>query len=323
MSVTVTQGIQQFLHHLLLERGLSVNTQKAYAQDLRDYESFLQQRKIADFDAVSAQEVYDYAAQLAGAHAADPALQALSKASAARRLSTVRALHTHLHSAEITRDNPAALVRSPKLSQYLPRVLSVNEVERLLTAAGGDSEVATPVQLRDRALLELLYASGMRVSEAVSLDIDDLFDAGGENLTTLSAGGFIRVRGKGGKQRMVPFGRYAGSAIENYLVRARPGFASITKDPAAVFLGPRGNRMSRQMAWLVIKNAAAAADISSAVSPHTLRHSFATHMLAGGADVRSVQELLGHASIVTTQIYTHVTPDTLREHYVSAHPRAT
>jgi len=215
-------------------------------------------------------------------------------------------------------------VRTPKKAKLLPKALPIEQVEAILSAVDGDD----PVSLRDRALLELLYASGARVSEVTVLDLDDLIasdeqaDAWLDPEQALGDGGFLRVTGKGSKQRIVPYGSYAGRALAAYLVRARPVMVEKGKGTPALFVGPRGGRVSRQGVWLIIRAAAERAGITTTISPHTMRHSFATHLLTGGADVRSVQELLGHASVETTQIYTQVTADTLREHYLSAHPRA-
>ncbi|MBB4070941.1 site-specific tyrosine recombinase XerD [Canibacter oris] len=313
MAVAPAQAVKQFQQYLLLERGISDNTQRAYNQDLTAYTHWLAANQVTDLNQVSKKQLSDFVTAVAASGA--------SKATVTRRISTVRSLHRYLYEEGITADFPAAALRTPKPAKPLPHTLTVAEVEQLLAAAGQLDAAATPVQLRDRALLELLYASGMRVSEAVGLDLDDIYAAiEGSDLTT---GGFIRVRGKGDKQRLVPYGSFAGAALNAYLVRARPGFAARSRqDGAALFLGPRGGRMSRQMAWLVLQQAAARAQLTTAVSPHSLRHSFATHLLAGGADVRTVQELLGHSSIATTQIYTHVTADVLRESYFTSHPRA-
>ncbi|WP_369804461.1 site-specific tyrosine recombinase XerD [Canibacter zhuwentaonis] len=314
ITSTTARALKKFLQYLEFERGLSENTQLAYRQDINIYAEFLATRQIAEITTVTRENISDFVRFLSESGA--------SRTSIARRIAAVRLLHEYLQQAGLSAGNPADLIKPPKQRQYMPRVLAISEVTALLDAVGADAPDATPLQLRDRALLELLYASGMRVSEAVKIDMDDLYDSAGQVAEPLRAGGFIRVRGKGGKQRLVPFGRYAGEALERYLVRARPGYAALGKESAALFLGPRGARVSRQTAWLVIKAAAQRAKITAEVSPHTLRHSFATHLLNGGADVRSVQELLGHASVVTTQIYTHVTSNVLREHYMSAHPRA-
>jgi integrase/recombinase XerD len=207
--------------------------------------------------------------------------------------------------------DPGADLVAPKLPDRLPKALTIAQVEALLAATAGDDEAA----LRDRALLELLYATGARVSEAVALNVDDL---AGEDGTA----DVVRLFGKGGKQRLVPVGSYARAALDAYLVRARPILSARGRATPALFLGMRGARLSRQHVWLLLREAAERAHLDVEVSPHSLRHSFATHLLQGGADVRVVQELLGHASVATTQIYTRVTADALRDMYVTAHPRA-
>jgi integrase/recombinase XerD len=229
--------------------------------------------------------------------------------SAARTLVAVRGLHRFWLLEGVTAVDPAAGVRPPTPAKRLPKAISVDQVESLLAAASfGD----TPTALRDRALLEVLYGSGARISEAVGLDVDDID----------LAGGAVRLHGKGGKHRVVPLGSYAREATSAYLVRGRPAFSVRGTGTPAVFLNSRGGRLSRQSAWTALGSAAERAGLGGKVSPHTLRHSFATHLLDGGADVRTVQELLGHASVTTTQIYTLVTAEKLREVYAAAHPRA-
>ncbi|QZY51243.1 site-specific tyrosine recombinase XerD [Leucobacter tenebrionis] len=265
-----------------------------------------------------------------GSAPSSPPPTRLAPASITRRLSTVRGMHRFLFEEGLLETHAGSGVRTPKPALRLPKALPVEEVEALLAAAGGGEDAAAdqPVALRDRALLELLYASGARVSEVTALDLDDLLavpgrgDAWEDPEYALGEGGFLRVTGKGSKQRIVPYGSYAGRALAAYLVRARPAMVARGSGTPALFVGPRGARLSRQSAWLVIRAAAERAGITTEVSPHTLRHSFATHLLAGGADVRTVQEMLGHASVTTTQIYTQVTADTLREHYLMSHPRA-
>lgn len=309
------QGVERYLRYAALELGLSENSRQAYRRDLERYLIWLEEHGIGDLGAVAPETLSEFVAELG---------QTLAPASILRRVSTVRSMHRFLFEEGALPENPGSGLRTPKRAQRLPKALPVEDVEALLAATGGDD----PVGLRDRALLELLYASGARVSEVTALDVDDLLSAPGrgdawENPeTALSEGGFLQVTGKGSKQRIVPYGSYAGRALAAYLVRARPAMATKGKGTPALFIGPRGARMSRQSAWLVIRAAAERAGIAAEVSPHTLRHSFATHLLAGGADVRTVQELLGHASVTTTQIYTQVTADTLREHYLTAHPRA-
>ncbi len=295
-------AVEPYLRHLTIERGLSGNTVAAYRRDLDRYGAWLAARGVDDAASVTEQDVVDFVASLR----ADPE-HPMAASSVARILSSVRGLHRFLVEEGRAATDPTADVRPPKLASRLPKAISVEEVQALLDATGGDD----PVALRDRALLELLYATGARVSEAVALNVDDVQDAE-----------VVRLLGKGGKQRIVPVGSFAREALGAYLVRVRPDFAARGRSTPALFLGPRGARMSRQSAWLAIRAAAERAGIRAEISPHTLRHSFATHLLAGGADVRVVQELLGHSSVATTQIYTLVTVDTLRDMYTAAHPRA-
>lgn len=214
----------------------------------------------------------------------------------------------------LTRHDPAHAIRPPRQLRRLPKAISVEEVERLIAACGPDG---SPLTLRNRALLELLYGTGARISEAVGLAVDDVTTGA----PTDPARDQVRLRGKGGRTRIVPLGRYARQALDAYLVRARPQLAAQGRGTSALFLNARGGRLTRQGAWEVLQAAAERAGLSG-VSPHMLRHSFATHLLDGGADVRVVQELLGHASVATTQVYTLVTVDRLREVYAAAHPRA-
>lgn len=319
MPVPPASGSDRYLRHVAIERGLSPHSQAAYRRDLAAYTAWLGEQGIEDLAAVAPETLSAYVASLAQA-----VPKPLAPSSIMRRMSTVRGLHRFLFDEGLLESNAARAIRTPKQTQRLPKALSVEDVSGLLAATTGDD----PVALRDRALLELLYATGARVSEVTALDVDDLLAVPGtgevwrDPESSLGDGGLLRVTGKGSKQRIVPYGRYAGAALAAYLVRARPAMAERGRGTPALFVGPRGARMSRQTAWLVIRAAAERAGITAEVSPHTLRHSFATHLLAGGADVRTVQELLGHASVTTTQIYTQVTADTLREHYLSAHPRA-
>jgi integrase/recombinase XerD len=224
-----------------------------------------------------------------------------------RMLSSIRGFHRFLLDEQVVGTDVTADLKPPKLAMRLPKAITIEQVERVLAATDGDE----PQALRDKALLELLYATGARVSEAVALNLDDLVD-----------GEVVRLFGKGGKQRIVPVGSFARAAIDAYLVRARPVLSARGRFTPALFLGARGARVSRQNAWLIIRAAAERAQLGIEISPHTFRHSFATHLLAGGADVRVVQELLGHSSVATTQLYTLVTADTLRDMYTTAHPRA-
>jgi len=255
----------------------------------------------------------DIASYLAGLRAGDADHPPLAASSAGRAMAAVRGLHAFACAQGMTAADPARPVTPPAPPRRLPKAISVAEVERLLDAAGPGPQ-DDPRGIRDRALLEFLYATGARISEATALDVDGL---------TLDGDPAVLLDGKGGKQRIVPLGRYAAAALDAYLVRARPALAAgATRTvPPAVFLNARAGRLTRQGAWAVLRAAAERANLPQ-VSPHTLRHSFATHMLDGGADIRVVQELLGHASVTTTQIYTLVTVEKLREVYAAAHPRA-
>jgi len=317
VTLAPRDGATRFLRHVSIERGLSSHSVAAYRRDLDAYASWLEQTGVADLANVTPETLSTYVRELG-------ASGALAAASITRRLSTVRGMHRFLFDEGVLPQYAGSGVRSPKRAKPLPKALPIADVEAMLQAVSGDD----PTAVRDRALLELLYASGARVSEVTALDVDDLLagPGGGEvwsdPVGALGDGGFLLVRGKGAKQRLVPYGRFAGGALAAYLVRVRPDFAARGSGTPALFVGPRGGRVSRQTVWLVIRAAAERAGITAEVSPHTLRHSFATHLLSGGADVRTVQELLGHASVTTTQIYTQVTADTLRERYLDAHPRA-
>ena len=241
--------------------------------------------------------------------------------SIARTMAAVRGAHAFWVSALIVPTDPAAPVTPPKNVKRLPKAVSVEDIQRLLAVP--DRETATG--LRNRAILEFLYATGARVSEMLNADIDDVHFEGtltDEDGNQITLPGYVRLFGKGNKERLVPIGSYAQKAIQDYLVRARPSLVAHGKGTAALFVNGRGSRLGRQGAWLILKEAAEAAGLSSDFSPHSMRHSFATHLLQGGADIRVVQELLGHASIATTQVYTKVTPEGLMEVYRMAHPRA-
>jgi integrase/recombinase XerD len=304
------RAAEDYLQHVGVERGLAANTLAAYRRDLKRYLHFLQQRGITAPGDIVRQDVSAFAQALSdGADGAAP----LSVRSAARAIVAVRGLHKFWVLEGITASDAAGDVHPPMPGKRLPKAISVAEVTRILESVGA----GTPSGLRDRALLEFLYSTGARISEAVGLDVDDVAverDGSGPAV--------VRLFGKGSKERVVPLGSYAAEAIDNYLVRARPGTAAKGRGTPALFLNARGGRLSRQSAWTILKSAAEKAGISQEVSPHTLRHSFATHLLEGGADVRVVQELLGHASVTTTQVYTLVTADTLREVFAAAHPRA-
>jgi integrase/recombinase XerD len=294
--------VERFLRYLSLERGRSDNTLNAYRGDLALYLSWLSHRGISDLSQVSSDDVESYVAGLDGA-----------PRTIQRRVSAVRSLHRFLVEDRQADADPTASVSGPRQPDRLPKALGVEQTTALLESVSGDD----PVSLRDRALLEVLYATGARVSEITALSVDDVFGAGGEPAELL------RVIGKGNKERVVPLGHHARQALDAYVVRARPALAAKSKrHSAALFLGARGGALSRQNVWLILKARSEAAGISQSLSPHTLRHSCATHLINGGADIRVVQELLGHASVQTTQIYTKVTIDSLRDVYFTAHPRA-
>jgi integrase/recombinase XerD len=300
---SIEEAVARYLRHVTVERGLSPNTTAAYRRDLVLWAAHLEEAGRASVEEVAPADVAAFPAALVTR--ADGPLRA---SSVARVLSSVRGLHRFLYEEGLVAVDVAAAVRPPKLPSRLPKAVSVAQVEALLAATDGDE----PARVRDKALLELLYATGARVSEAVGLNVDDVIDGGD----------VVRLFGKGGKQRIVPVGSFARRALDAWLVRGRPEFSARGDATPALFLGARGARLSRQSAWLVIQAAAERAGLDVDVSPHTLRHSFATHLLEGGADVRVVQELLGHSSVATTQIYTLVTADALRDMYVTAHPRA-
>ncbi|BDQ00147.1 site-specific tyrosine recombinase XerD [Aquiluna sp. KACHI24] len=296
----MSKPLESYLRHLTIERGLSANTLSAYGKDLSGYLDFLEQEGVDLMDARS-EHIEGYQLALI-----DSGLIASSRA---RALAAIRGLHRFLALEGIRSDDPTKKVRPPKLPIRLPKALHLSQVEKLLEASGPEPGVDSPdlIRIRNRAIVELLYSSGARVSEIAALDLDEVDHSG-----------FIRVRGKGSKERLVPVGSFARRALEEYLVRVRPGLVKAATP--ALFLNQRGGRLSRQSIWEIIRACGEAVGIE--LSPHTLRHCFATHLIEGGADVRVVQELLGHSSVATTQIYTKITIDTLREVYQSAHPRA-
>jgi len=303
---SVTGAVRTYLDHLAIERGLAANTLTSYRRDLRRYREFLASRGIDHLDGVDEATVTAFLVRLREGDADHPPL---SSTSAARTVVAVRGFHKFAVSDGLATADPAAGVRPPSPAKRLPKALPLADVEAILSAAGS---AGTTLAIRDRALLEVLYGTGARISEAVGLDVDDLDTV---DRTVL-------LRGKGGKERIVPVGSYAVDAVADYLTRARPDLVAAGKGTPALFLNARGGRLSRQSAWSVLVKAAERAGVTTDVSPHTLRHSFATHLLDGGADVRVVQELLGHASVTTTQVYTLVTVDNLREVFATAHPRA-
>ena len=301
---------RDYLAHLSVERGLAPNTVDAYRRDLTRYLAYLGTAGRANPTEVTERDVEDFVVVL---RTGSDGAAVLSASSAARAVVAVRGWHRFCTREGLVAADASRSVHPPSQPRRLPKAISTDEVERLLEAASvGDG----PVPIRDRALLELLYSTGARISEAVGLDVDDL-DLDRDRAS-------VRLLGKGGKERVVPVGSFAVHAVETYLVRARPALAVGGRGTPALFLNTRGARLTRQSAWAVLRASAVRAGlpVASHVSPHTLRHSFATHLLAGGADVRVVQELLGHASVTTTQIYTQITVDTLREVYAASHPRA-
>jgi integrase/recombinase XerD len=297
---------ERYLDHLMVERGLSQHTLAAYRRDLKRYLDFLATRDVAEPALVDAAAVRSFVASLSASTYGEDE-RPYRATSVARTLSSVRSFHRFLLREGVTDSDPALDVARPKLPRSLPRPLSVEEVALLLEVP----DPGTAVGIRDRAILELLYGAGLRISELVGLDVDDV------DLEH----GTVRALGKGGKEREVPLGRMGREAIGSYLARSRPGFASATSR-GAMFLNQRGGRLTRQSCARMLAVHASAAQIEKRVTLHTLRHSFATHLLEGGADVRVVQELLGHASVATTQVYTLVTKEHLREVYYSSHPRA-
>ena len=348
-AAALTSALRGYLDHLAVERGVARNTLLSYRRDLERYLQFLARAGRTDVHQITAADVSEFLAVL---RTGSPDHPPLAASSAARAVVAARGWHRFLFAEGVVTADASRDVRPPTPARRLPKALPVSTVAALLEAASADD----PRGLRDRALLELLYATGARISEAVGLDVDDVDARGRAGRTTAGhpseehalAGinqgadaepeadsdvpglSVVRLRGKGSKERLVPVGSYAVAAIQAYLVRGRPALVagSASRGPAgALFLNNRGGRLTRQGAWQVLRDTAERAGIGGgdrgpAVSPHTLRHSFATHLLEGGADVRSVQELLGHASVTTTQIYTLVTVDSLREVYATAHPRA-
>ena len=291
--------LREYLNHLIVERGLSKNTISAYR---RDIERFISEGDVPDLTKVTSSELENFISHSRS--------RGLAESSVSRSVVAVR------NAVEFTCKEAKTLnnikdVKPPKIKMRLPKALTISEIDSLLNTAKSSGN---PDAIRESAILELLYGTGARISEVVSLNISDVIKFDGGEVSSL------RLTGKGGKTRVVPVGRFAREALDQYLVRVRPGL--ISKDREALFLNDRGGRLSRQSMWTIVSQTAKRANISVDVSPHSLRHSYATHLLDGGADVRVVQELLGHSSVTTTQIYTLVTIDKLRESYSSAHPRA-
>ncbi len=301
------EGVKSsYLDQLRIERGLSPNSISSYSRDLAKFERFLDQAK-RDYVKLSSDDITDFSVFLKS--------EGLSLSSINRTLSGIKGFYKYL-AQEYGISDPTTEISSAKLARKLPKALTIDEVTRLIESAEREGD---PVSLRDRALLELLYSTGARVSEVIGLNVSDfsLSSTADEDVH------IVKVKGKGSKERLVPLGKFAVAAVENYLTRIRPALSAMnSKSEGALFLNSRGKRLSRQSAWQVVLDAAEATGLMGKVSPHVLRHSFATHLLDGGADIRVVQELLGHSSVTTTQIYTLVTIDKVREAYSTAHPRA-
>jgi len=295
-----------FLDYLTVERGLAANSLLAYRRDLERFRQFLRTKKL-ELDALSSLHIVEYQQFMRKRGLAEPSVN--------RSLSTLRTFFGYLAREKQTK-NPMSEIEKSRQIRRLPKALTVSEVFSLIEVSYKESE---PITLRSRALLELLYGTGARVSEIVDLDVADFYrtQSAGQEIET------IKLRGKGSKERIVPLGSFASTAVKEYLVRVRPGLAKKSEVAnSALFLNQRGTRLTRQSAWQFVLVAAKAVGLENKVSPHVFRHSYATHLLDGGADIRVVQELLGHASVTTTQIYTLITIDKVRESYSLAHPRA-
>ena len=301
-------ALQSFLDHLTIERGLSSNSISAYRRDLAKFSDFLDKEKL-DFERLSEDEIISFEVWLKGLGMAVTSIN--------RNISALKSFYKYL-AQEFSTNNPVSAVLSSKVPRRLPKALTIKEITSLIDSTKREGD---PISLRDHAIIELLYGTGARVSEIVGIDVNDFAqsDIEGNPITTL------KLRGKGSKERIVPLGSFAKNALDEYLVRIRPNLLSKSKSAkveTALFLNQRGSRLSRQSAWQMISDAADSTGLSGKVSPHVFRHSYATHLLDGGADIRVVQELLGHASVTTTQIYTLITIDKVREAYATAHPRA-
>ena len=295
-----------FIDHLRVERGLSENTISSYTRDLSYFLAYLEEKNIG-LESITAQTLIDFEVSLR--------VRSLAVSSINRTNSTVKSFLIYL-AREFSLNLPTGEITSHRIARKLPKALSIDEITQLISSSGSLSSAHS---LRDIALVELLYSTGGRVSEIIGVNLSDLAKITSDDETIQT----IKLRGKGSKERIVPIGSFALQALDNYLVRLRPALAARAHhDDGALFLNSRGGRISRQSAWSIVSESAKACGLENKVSPHALRHSYATHLLDGGADIRVVQELLGHSSVTTTQIYTLVTIDRLRQSYASAHPRA-
>ena len=308
MVMKFENALQSFLDHLTIERGLSRNSISAYRRDLAKFSDFLDKEKL-DFESLTENEIISFEVWLKGLGMAVTSIN--------RNISALKSFYKYL-AQEFSTNNPVSGLASSKVPRRLPKALTIKEITSLIDSTKREGD---PISLRDHAIIELLYGTGARVSEIVGVDINDFAQSEieGNPITTL------KLRGKGSKERIVPLGSFAKNALDEYLVRIRPNLLTKSKSAkveTALFLNQRGSRLSRQSAWQMISDAADATGLSGKVSPHVFRHSYATHLLDGGADIRVVQELLGHASVTTTQIYTLITIDKVREAYATAHPRA-
>jgi integrase/recombinase XerD len=303
----VSDHLTDFFNYLSIEKGLSSNTTAAYRRDLERFFHYLSINQL-NLAQVTAEELVDYVSWLRGRSNTE---FKIGESSIARNIISLRSYFTYL-SKEHQYSNPTLNFYPPKIPKRLPKALTVEQIMSILEISGDDL-----ISLRDRALLELLYATGGRVTEIINLNTTDISTIKNEDseITT------VRVKGKGGKERVVPIGSFGLTAVSDYLTRSRPTLSKVLTQKA-LFLNQRGGRLTRQSAWSIVTNRAARAGLAEVVTPHSMRHSFATHLLDGGADIRVVQELLGHASVTTTQIYTLITIDRLRESYASAHPRS-
>ena len=303
----VSDHLTDFFNYLSIEKGLASNTTEAYRRDLERFFHYLSINQL-NLAQVTAEELVGYVSWLRGRSNTE---FKIGESSIARNIISLRSYFTYL-SKEHQHSNPTLNFYPPKIPKRLPKALSVEQIMSILEISGDDL-----ISLRDRALLELLYATGGRVTEIINLNTTDISTIKNEDseITT------IRVKGKGGKERVVPIGSFGLIAVNDYLTRSRPTLSKVFTQKA-LFLNQRGGRLTRQSAWSIVANRAARAGLAEVVTPHSMRHSFATHLLDGGADIRVVQELLGHASVTTTQIYTLITIDRLRESYASAHPRS-